>query len=226
MRKHSTEIVLRKSHTPFLHPCETQSSVDSIPAWALPSLCTFCSTWIILFDQMLPRGSQERRDRGSECNAERRVQRNADLLNSLNRRHQRTDVDNLLAVNCWVDSHGEYFNSLRHKQEKGLKWIIQIQSCKSFPTEGDNNPDMPQSHIFILTLRPVIHFISWVQFFSHNSWEFVQKQQGLHTNTTPSISLVCMASREWGRINVNTYMSYFGGKKNSNQKRDILNFWF
>lgn len=60
-----------------------------------------------------------------------------------------------------MDSHGGYFKSLCYKREKkkGSKLIKSKTKSCLFPSEGDNNPhcDMPQSHIFIMTLRAVIH---------------------------------------------------------------------
>lgn len=84
-------LVQHKPLMTILHPELYLLPVPSAPlvfTLFLPGLWT----WIILFDQMLHRGSQERTDWCSNSNAERVVQFNADLLNTLN----------ILIVQMWI----------------------------------------------------------------------------------------------------------------------------
>lgn len=102
-----TKIVLWNFPLAFLLPRVAQTTVDSIPAWALPSLCTFCSIGLLstppsamdlnysLWSVATLRLPWENTD-GSKSNADRLVPRNADLLNDLSCHHSVIEVYHVL----------------------------------------------------------------------------------------------------------------------------------
>ena len=140
---------LYKNSPPWLSYPLSSSLCNPNHCWIYPSLSFTFSLYLLLHRSSLSSslgygpelfslirwGSQERADWCSMSNAEQL---------------QCRPVERLIAQ---VKMHIIYLQSIVCATNKK-----KAQSCKSYSTEGDNIPDIPVSHIFILIPMAAIHF--------------------------------------------------------------------